>query len=663
MIANDGFVPISAIFYAVFHPIQGTKIVHQVPEGSIGSASDPHQLPNVLFNFDTVKNYIIPKPQLCNKPVSFKINDVRVLGYPINIEASSYSRNSFNFNFGFVLPYNSDSIPYESAVARMGKMFRALEEQLHLLSKLDKDQIFFNKNDAGKDACDKQEAQTDKYEYASEDKAPEHGKKKSLWRTDTLDYTPGHGRIQKILLSSIESLIHQIYQDLNNYSECCIPIDSANSVDIKLFPMLPPPINLKAYQVPMLTVKLDLLMDVIWDPTMVKILPHINGLNSLRKISELADADYLLTKQCIQHLMHYQCILLVDIFQFNNIYAPTNHIGNFLRTMAEDCQAYIASGNLSDNSSLVSSISHTPLQSVTNLAAPESMSGTPRSPQKTYLNSLTLRAPQLTALDNLSGKLAGGTAIPTQKNSGGILPPSTKQTKPYSNSTSPLTKASIKGNRSEPIQVPSKATLFYLYRLLNQGQTIKEWYIQHQKTLKNIDIRRFINFGVVRGIIYRVNMYPILNGVTRSMEADEREDAESLLARLQNNTKAKKDHAGESLKDRHATSMTSEEPRKKTRSVSFNHLVENPKHKNGNSLHMTVFDSSSASEDEILEEDTLEDADNHENSQHEQQQLLKLIKLVRGTQHFDSICTELQMPRTDVDKLLDKIGPHSIINK
>ena len=162
---------------------------------------------------------------------------------------------------------------------------------------------------------------------------------------------------QKIALSSIESLIQQIYQDLNNYSECCIPLDTSNSVDIKLFPILPPPINIKAYQVPIVTVRLNSLVDVNWDPTMIKILPYINGLNSVKKISELADANYLLTKQCIQHLMHYKCIEVIDIFQFGNIYAPTNHIGEFLKhdgKMAEECQAYVVSADFSmDNTSYV----------------------------------------------------------------------------------------------------------------------------------------------------------------------------------------------------------------------------------------------------------------------------------------------------------------------
>lgn len=653
MISNDGFVPITAIFYAVFHPVKGTQIVHQVPEGSIGSF-DLQSTEDVLFNFDTVKNYIIPKPQLCNKLVSFKINEFRVLGYPVNIEGSHYSRNSFNFNFGFVLPYNSDTTPYELAVSRMGKMFRALEEQSLLLSKLDKENAFLS------------------------------GSSGTAFASNSFQHTPGHSKIQKFSLLSIESLIHQLYQDLNNYSECCIPIDSANSVDIKLFPMLPPPVNLKAYQVPILTVKLNLLIDVVWDPTMIKILPYVNGLNSVKRISELAGADYLLTKQCIQHLMHYQCIILVDIFQFSNIYAPTNHIGNFLKTngMAEECQAYIIATNHWN-------------EPVSLLATP----GTPRS-------AATPVTPSLSSTPKIPVSARG---IPVQnKNS---LPGDGKQT--YLESASPLSRDLIPGismafaGKKTEIKIPSKATLFYLYRLLNQGQTLKEWYIQHQKILKNIDIRRFINFGVVRGIIYRVNLYPILHSVTKSLEAGEgrTEGIDELLAHFQNKAKIGSvfepsgANASEAGLLKSVVRESNLKTGKKTRTVSFNYHVDRPvgafsklddrtihnhtrkssssfksvprvEHEDATeNLDLDVFDTGSdglETEGSDKENDILSDLENdsHEDSGQlsEDQEIFKLIKLVRGSQHFDSICTELQKSRSDVEKLLDKLGAHSVIN-
>ncbi|OBA19793.1 NPR2-domain-containing protein [Metschnikowia bicuspidata var. bicuspidata NRRL YB-4993] len=657
MISNDGFVPITAIFYSVFHPVKGTQIVHQVPEGSIGSY-DLQSGTDVLFNFDTVKNYIIPKPQLCNKLVSLKINEFRVLGYPVNIEGSHYSRNSFNFNFGFVLPYNSDTTPYELAVSRMGKMFRALEEQSLLLSKLDKEHAFFS------------------------------GQAGTEFSESSFQYTPGHSKIQKFSLLSIESLIHQLYQDLNNYSECCIPIDSANSVDIKLFPMLPPPVNLKAYQVPVLTVKLDQLIDVVWDPTMVKILPYVNGLNSVKKISELADADYLLTKQCIQHLMHYQCIILVDVFQFSNIYAPTNHIGNFLKTngMAEECQAYIIT---------------TPHR---NESAPFSSRPTPDTPR----SAVTPVTPSLTNTPNVHTSARG---IPSHSRS----QPSNEGEQTLAESASPLTRGmtpafpmTFSGKESE-IKIPSKATLFYLYRLLNQGQSIKEWYIQHQKALSNIDIRRFINFGVVRGIIYRVNLYPILHWVTKSLETGNGriEGIEDLLKSLQNKAKinsALKKSAGPVSEAGLLKSVVRESNLKtgrKTRTVSFNYHVDHPvsdpsnrdrhksfkAHRNSSinshetphtehdettaHLDLDVFDSDS---DELLNgisnkargnraSSDLESVSSGEPEQlSENDEIIKVIKLVRGSQHFDSICTELQKSRADVEKLFDKIGAHSVIN-
>lgn len=597
---SDGFVPILAIFYAVFHPTEGTKIVHQVPERAIALAADPTG--TSLFNFDTVKNYVIPKPQLCNKLISFKIENLRVLGYPVNIEGSRYLRNSFNFNFCFVFPYNSDTTPYELAIQRMGRMFRALEEQSFMLSKLDKEMMFFN-----------------------DKAAPSTGK---------TQFTPGQGKVRKFTLLSIESLVQQIFQDLNNYSECCIPLDTSNSVDIKLFPVLPPPVNIKAFQVPLMTVRLNSLIDVNWDPTMVKILPFINGLNSVKKISELADADYLLTKQCIQHLMHYGCLTIVDIFQFMNVYAPTNLIGNFLTAqgMAEECQAYVVKASTSEDLLVA-----TPLVSAT--------PATPGTPKQEYEVG--------------------------------------KGPEPTSASASPTTY--FKGPRgrihklSRPIHVPSKATLFYLYRLLNQGQSIKEWYIQHQKALENIDVRRFINFGVVRGLIYRQHSYTILHSVTKFFENElsNKDPLDKLVTSHENKLRrAKKQRAMSHASSnqelgllRSAVNESNLKTGRKSRKVSFHYQVERFSQSDDTlSSDLEVFESDSDSDEDELQEGTSshnrrpEDSDSESSDEDDNEDVIKLIKLVKGVQHMDSICTELQKPRSEVEKLLDNLGPQFAIN-
>ena len=52
------------------------------------------------------------------------------------------------------------------------------------------------------------------------------------------------------------------------------------------------------------------------------------------------------------------------------------------------------------------------------------------------------------------------------------------------------------------------------------------------KILGNIDIRRFINFGVLRGIIYRVYTYPLLNSFTGAIERNDTEQYDELLSNL-----------------------------------------------------------------------------------------------------------------------------------
>ncbi|EGW31550.1 uncharacterized protein SPAPADRAFT_56377 [Spathaspora passalidarum NRRL Y-27907] len=699
MDVSDGFIPIVAVFYAVFHPTEGTKIIHQVPENSIVTTS--HQRTKVvknvsrlsmdstnsdsrqrqedededdgLFNFDTVKNYVIPKPQLCNRLISFKINKYKVIGYPVNMENPRYSRNSFSFNFCFVFPYDKGDIsPYEPAIKRMGQMFQVLEEQNFMLSKLDKDNSFFKKgstglssNGASSDISNNINIGIDLESYTNATSMSPAAS------NDATVNAPGHSKTKRISLSSIESLVHQIYQDLNNYSECCIPLDSSNSVDIKLFPILPAPINLKAYQVPIATVKLNSLVDVNWDPTMVKILPFINGLNSVKRISELANANYLLTKQCIQHLMHYKCIEIIDIFQFSNIYAPTNHIGDFLKIngkMAEECQAYVVTSESNIEGS--SYFSHTP---------------------STYHN-------------NNTSSFHGSNSVSPYSTAGLKYDSvSSSYPKPSSSylSKSPKTVGNSP-NISVNVKVPTKTTLFYLYRSLNQGQTVKEWYIQHRKLLTSIDIRRFINFGVLRGIIYRVHSYPLVNSLTRSIESGDLAQYDEFLGSYKEKKSKKKvkvKHTDESLLKTKVNEQTIKTDNKRKVSFSYSQSNLHDARKSGFSSREVILENDSEDEDEEEEEgeghlvhprsrtisrnsfasstglkyasggeeNAIEDSSDDDNEvseekEQEKAQLLDLVKMLKGYQSFDSICTELQKSRFEVEKMIEKLGSYNSVS-
>lgn len=54
-------------------------------------------------------------------------------------------------------------------------------------------------------------------------------------------------------------------------------------------------------------------------------------------------------------------------------------------------------------------------------------------------------------------------------------------------------------------------TIIELYAALKQGQSVKQWYIEHADKLVNIDVRRFITFGIIKGFLYRVHKYALVS--------------------------------------------------------------------------------------------------------------------------------------------------------
>ncbi|KAK7202749.1 putative nitrogen permease regulator [Myxozyma melibiosi] len=392
-----GFPPILSLFYTTFHPTEGAKVLFQVPPGSVVKTSDPAALASPLFDFDSINSYLIPRPQLCNKLLTLRVNRFRIVSHPVHISSSVYPRNSFLFNFCFVFDQAADVAAYLPVVRKLAKMFRALELQDRFLSNL----------------------------------TPE---------SDTL-----------------RAVVDQVFEDLNNYCECFIPLDDdSNSINIKLFPLHPPPPNIRSFHVPISTVRLRQLMDVNWDPTMEKIVDHIDGINSVRRIAAIADTDYDLTRRCIQHLMYYNCVIVVDIFQFSNRYAVTADISAFVNdpSIAAECQSYVAAPPLRHPSSAASALA-----------------------------GLLLRRPSAAAIS------------------------------PSSSSTSSSSPSSSVGSRSNLPSTTRKRNacdLLELYCSLNNGLSVKDWYLANRDSLRGIDVRRFISFGIIKGLIYRVNSYPIL---------------------------------------------------------------------------------------------------------------------------------------------------------
>lgn len=176
----------------------------------------------------------------------------------------------------------------------------------------------------------------------------------------------------------------------------------------------------------------------------VQIVPYINGVNSVRIISILADADFSLTCRAIRHLLYYGCLFLLDIFTFSAIYAPTAQFTSTIacdEAMQQECARYVN----------------------------------------------TLFAPLPTDLSPAT--------TPPRGDPREIWPP-------------------VGGDGpDEDHGVVDGVGIVELYASLKQGQSVKQWYIQHARELANIDIRRFITFGIIKGFLYRVHKYAYATGL------------------------------------------------------------------------------------------------------------------------------------------------------
>ncbi len=265
--------------------------MHQVPADSIAPSIGSSQIP--LFDFPSVSSYIIPRPEYCSKLITFCTPLHRILCRPVCLHSSSYPRNAYTFSIALVLDASTPFASYATVTLKLASLLQTLEEQSRFLSR---------------DAS-----------------APNTGK--------------------------IYALCEILLEDLNNYCESMIPIDDSNTLNIKLFPTYPPPPPLYSYHVPLSTVRLDSLTDPNWDLTMLKVLPYIDGINSVKQISLLADADYKLVRKAIEHLLYYGCLLLLDIFSFNASYAPTAELASFVENtdMQDECAKYVALPSIQGN--------------------------------------------------------------------------------------------------------------------------------------------------------------------------------------------------------------------------------------------------------------------------------------------------------------------------
>lgn len=242
--------------------------------------------------------------------------------------------------------------------------------------------------------------------------------------------------------------------------------DDSNTINLKLFPTRPPPPPILTHQVPLLTMPLSSLQSPISsDLTLNRILSYINGVNSISHIAQIADTDLSLTRRAIQHLVYYGCLVLLDIFSFGAIYAPTAEIGGFIADadVREECMRYV-------------------------------------------------RVPRLRITSN-PRTVGGGNA--SEKNRDEISSTSSSASQHSVTVSSTLNASDFdshiaaQGSNEDDEWHIDPETLITLYTSLRQGLTLKNWVLENLELLSGIDIRRFITFGIIKGFLYRVHKYAI----------------------------------------------------------------------------------------------------------------------------------------------------------
>lgn len=300
-----------------------------------------------LFDFGVLQEYIIPRQAFRNRYIT--VNEpsgkYSVLGFPVSIDDPKYDRNEFIFNFGLVVETaavrdggagdgtgaggdDNDQVSYERVVRRLAATFAEMEKQTGFLSQ----------DQTARPVDDSDDSDSD---------SPSHSPSKACATPGGVRNDHLHNPVGSYRRRPIESLLEIIKEDLNNYGECMIPVDDANTLNMKLFPHHATPPDVRGWHVPVAKVKFADIVDATWDLTLQRVVAHVDGVADVRRVAQRADVELDLAKLALRHLMYYDTVLLLDMFLFGACYAPRPGIHDFVANvggMVDECANYVCAG-------------------------------------------------------------------------------------------------------------------------------------------------------------------------------------------------------------------------------------------------------------------------------------------------------------------------------
>lgn len=403
---RQGFLPrLEGTFLSIFHPLQGPRVLFQMPEDLFydpekqaahpTSSASPQQ--GFRLEFSTLSDYVIPKNPLCGRMIICNISSCpdgqgrrhhyKVMGLPVLLEhEQKYERNHFIFNLCFVFDSNTDTRPYEPIVHKCARSLRMLEEEQSFVSRLDNlprlyaivEQLYEEMNtfyevfialpeasnahrfDAARKSCsdmalDRNLTRVDPAELdelllsasgplarVREQTYANDAKTDSIKDQGVLSREKPSGAPSSTMPDQCQASLAYTRSLTGDQSQG-LGSTVRDAINLKLFPsyVQPPPVH--DWDVPVLLLDMSKFINDSWDLTLIRLIPFLNGTSHVKRIAHMADTDVLLVKECVQHLLYYSFAMLIDIFQFSNIYVLRPQVAPMLSDphVESECASYV----------------------------------------------------------------------------------------------------------------------------------------------------------------------------------------------------------------------------------------------------------------------------------------------------------------------------------
>lgn len=230
---------------------------------------------------------------------------------------------------------------------------------------------------------------------------------------------------------------------------------------MKLFPHHPTPPEVKGWHVPVAKMKFADVVDPTWDLTLQRVVAHIDGVSDVRRIAFLADVSLELAQLAVRHLLYYDTVLLLDMFFFGACYAPRPGIHDFLANvggMVDECASYVCVGASSGNGG----------------GQDAGAGGSDRGDRDAGSSGHKVGGGEDSGVEGMAGSDGSGGSD---------------------------------GHRVSNYMLIKLMTTFCV------GKTVTEWLKGHMDggfdVLRFVDVRRLVQFGVIKGCLYRVHKHVV----------------------------------------------------------------------------------------------------------------------------------------------------------